>query len=211
VRLKVKICGITRLPDALGAVEAGADALGFMFYEGSKRHIAPTAAAKIIRALPPFVAKVGVFVNASAETVRAAVAECGLDTLQFHGEETAGFCAQFAPLKVVKAFRIQNAASLQVLPDYAVDGWLLDSYVPGQRGGTGERFNWELAAQAKELGRPILLAGGLTPENIADAIQQVWPYGVDVSSGVESAPGQKELGLVRQFVDIVRQMEQDLG
>ena len=157
MRTKVKICGITRLPDALAAVEAGADALGFMFYEGSKRHIAPAAAAHIIRALPPFVAKVGVFVNASAETVRAVVAECGLDTLQFHGEETPEFCRQFAPLKVVKAFRIQNAASLQPLPDYAVDAWLLDSYVAGQRGGTGERFNWDLACQAKELGRDAVL------------------------------------------------------
>lgn len=211
MRLKVKICGITRLPDALAAVEAGVDALGFMFYEGSKRFITPAAAAQIIRALPPFIAKVGVFVNASAETVRATVAECGLDTLQFHGEESADFCAQFAPLKVVKAFRIQNEASLQPLPDYAVDGWLLDSYVAGQRGGTGEKFNWELAAQAKELGRPVILAGGLTPENIADAIQQVWPFGVDVSSGVETAPGQKDIGLVRQFVSIVRQTEQELA
>lgn len=211
MRTKVKICGITRLPDALAAVEAGADALGFMFFEGSKRTIAPAAAVKIIRALPPFVAKVGVFVNASAETVRATVAECGLDTLQFHGEETPEFCHQFAPLKVVKAFRIQNAESLKPLPDYAVDAWLLDSYVAGQRGGTGEKFNWDLACQAKELGRPVVLAGGLTPENVADAVQQVWPFGVDVSSGVESAPGQKDAGLVRRFVEIVREMEQEIG
>lgn len=211
MRTKVKICGLTRLPDALAAVEAGADALGFMFFAGSKRNIAPATAAQIIRALPPFVAKVGVFVNASAETVRATIAECGLDTLQFHGEETPEFCRQFAPLKVVKAFRIQNADSLKPLPEYAVDAWLLDSYVAGQRGGTGEKFNWDLAAQAKELGRPVILAGGLTPENVADAVQQVWPYGVDVSSGVESAPGQKDAGLVRRFVEIVREMEQELG
>lgn len=208
---KVKICGITRLPDALAAVEAGADALGFMFYEGSKRNLSPAAAAAIIRALPPFVAKVGVFVNASAETVRAVVTECGLDTLQFHGEETPEFCRQFAPLKVIKAFRIQDAASLKPLPDFAVDAWLLDSYVAGQRGGTGERFNWELAAQAKELGRPVILAGGLTPENVADAVQQVWPFGVDVSSGVETAPGQKDAGLVQRFVGLVREMEQELA
>ena len=205
MRTKVKICGITRLPDALAAVEAGADALGFMFFEGSKRYITSAAAAQIIRALPPFVAKVGVFVNASAETVRAIIAECGLDTLQFHGEETPEFCRQFAPLKVVKAFRIQNAESLKPLPDYAVDAWLLDSHVPGLRGGTGEKFNWELACQAKELGRPVILAGGLTPENIADALQQVWPFGVDVSSGVESAPGLKDAALVRRFVEIVRE------
>ena len=205
MRTKVKICGITRLPDALAAVEAGADALGFMFFAGSKRNLAPAAAAQIIRALPPFVAKVGVFVNASAETVRAIIAECGLDTLQFHGEETPEFCRQFAPLKVVKAFRIQNAESLKPLPDYAVDAWLLDSHVPGLRGGTGEKFNWDLACQARELGRPVILAGGLTPENIADALQQVWPFGVDVSSGVESAPGLKDAGLVRRFVEIVRE------
>ena len=211
MRTKVKICGITRLPDALAAVEAGADALGFMFFEGSKRNIAPAAAAQIIHALPPFVAKVGVFVNASAETVRAVVAECGLDTLQFHGEETPEFCRQFAPLKVVKAFRIQNAESLKPLPDYAVDAWLLDSHVAGKRGGTGEKFNWDLACQAKELGRPVILAGGLSPENIADAVQQVWPFGVDVSSGVESAPGQKDAALVRRFVEIVREMEQEIG
>ncbi len=211
MRTKVKICGLTRLPDALAAVEAGADALGFMFFAGSKRHIAPAAAAQIIRALPPFVAKVGVFVNASAETVRAVVAECGLDTLQFHGEETPEFCRQFAPLKVVKAFSIQNAESLKPLPDYAVDAWLLDSYVAGQRGGTGEKFNWELACQAKDLGRPIILAGGLTPENIADAVQQVWPFGVDVSSGVETAPGEKSAELVRRFIEIVRSTEQELG
>jgi phosphoribosylanthranilate isomerase len=211
MRTKVKICGLTRLPDALAAVEAGADALGFMFFAGSKRFLQPADATKIIHALPPFVAKVGVFVNASADTVRATVAECGLDTLQFHGEETPEFCRQFAPLKVIKAFRIQNAESLKPLPDYAVDAWLLDSYVPGQRGGTGERFNWELAAQAKELGRPVILAGGLTPENVADAVQQVWPFGVDVSSGVEAAPGQKDTGLVRRFVGIVREMEQELA
>lgn len=211
MRTKVKICGITRLPDALAAVEAGADALGFMFFEGSKRNIAPADAAQIIHALPPFVAKVGVFVNASAEKVRAIVAQCGLDTLQFHGEETPEFCRQFTPLKVVKSFRIQNADSLKSLPNYAVDAWLLDSYVAGQRGGTGEKFNWDLACQAKELGRPVILAGGLSPENIADAVQQVWPFGVDVSSGVETAPGRKDTRLVQQFVEIVRMTERELG
>lgn len=211
MRTKVKICGITRLSDALTAAEAGADALGFMFYEGSKRHLTCAAATQIIHALPPFVAKVGVFVNASADTVRTTIAECGLDTLQFHGEETPEFCRQFAPFKVIKAFRIQNAESLKPLSDYAVDAWLLDSYVSGQLGGTGAKFNWELAAQAKELGRPVILAGGLTPENVADAVQQVWPFGVDVSSGVETAPGQKDAGLVRRFVDIIRDAERDLA
>ena len=128
--------------------------------------------------------------------------------LQFHGEETPEFCRQFAPLKVVKAFRIQNAASLQPLPDYAVDAWLLDSYVPGHRGGTGEKFNWELAAQAKELGRPVILAGGLSPENIADAMQQVWPFGVDVSSGVERTRGEKDPAKIEEFVARVRALQE---
>ena len=211
MRTKVKICGLTRLPDALAAVEAGADALGFMFFAESKRHITTTAAAQIIRALPPFVAKVGVLVNASAENVRATAAECGLDTLQFHGDESPEFCRQFAPLKVIKAFRIQNAKSLQALPDFATDAWLLDSFVGGQRGGTGASFDWALAADAKDLGRPVIVAGGLSPANVADAIQQSWPYAVDVSSGVETAPGVKDPDLVRRFIDIVREMEQELA
>lgn len=198
--LLVKICGITNLADAQAAVDAGADALGFMFYEPSARHITPAAAREIIAQLPPRVAKVGVFVNASAETIRRIAAECGLDTLQLHGEETLEFCAQFAPLKVWKAIRVRDESSLGALPDYKTDAWLLDSYVAGQKGGTGEKFNWELAIAAKDLGRPIILAGGLTPENIATAVRQVRPFGVDVSSGVESGPGKKDAAKVRAFI-----------
>ena len=207
--VKVKICGITHLDDALAAVEAGADALGFMFLEPSPRNISPAAAAKILRHLPPFVARVGVFVNASADTIRRVVAECGLNTVQLHGDETPEFCRQFAPLKIIKAFRIRDASSLTPLPRYETDAWLLDSFVPGKEGGTGATFNWELANQAKESGRPVILAGGLTPENVAEAVHEGWPYAVDVSSGVESSPGRKDAALVRAFVATVRGMEQE--
>jgi phosphoribosylanthranilate isomerase len=198
--VRVKICGITNLDDALAAVNAGADALGFMFYEKSPRNVPAKTAADIARQLPPFVAKVGVFVNASEETVRKTLAECGLDTLQFHGDETPEFCRRFAPFKVYKGFRVQNIESLQSLPTFRTDAWLLDSFAPDKPGGTGAKFNWDLAIEAKKLGRPIILAGGLTPENVADAVRKVQPYAVDVSSGVESSPGTKDHAKVKAFI-----------
>ncbi len=199
MHVRVKICGITRREDALAAVVAGADALGFMFYERSPRAVTVPAAAAICRALPPFVAKVGVFVDAAEAFIRETASECCLDTLQFHGRETPEFCGRFA-LPVIKAFRIGGPESLASLRDYATAAWLLDSFVPGQLGGTGARFNWALAAQAAQFGRPILLAGGLTPENVAEAIRQARPYAVDVSSGVESAPGRKDPAKISAFV-----------
>ena len=198
--LKVKICGVTNLEDAIAAVDAGADALGFMFYESSPRHVAVKVAADIICQLPPFVAKVGVFVNATEETVRRAIAECGIDTLQFHGDETPEFCRRFLPLKIYKAFRMENLESLGALPGYRTDAWLLDSFVEGKPGGTGAKFNWDLAVESKKLGRPIILAGGLTPENVADAVRKVRPFAVDVSSGVESSPGKKDHAKMRMFI-----------
>lgn len=197
--VRVKICGITSREDALTAVEAGADALGMMFYSQSPRHVSARVAAEITAVLPPFVAKVGVFVNPSAEEVLRAIAACGLDTLQFHGEETPEFCARFQ-LKVIKAFRIRGADSLRVLPAYRAATWLLDSYTPAQHGGTGATFNWDLAVEAKKLGQRILLAGGLTPENAAEAVRRVQPFALDVSSGVELAPGRKDAEEVRAFI-----------
>lgn len=197
--MRVKICGLTRREDALAAVAAGADALGFIFYEPSPRHLSLPAAAEIIRAVPPFVAKVGVFVDAEAAFIQRAVAECGLDTVQLHGAEPPEFCRQFA-VPVIKAFRIRDRDSLRALPAYDTVAWLLDSFVPGKPGGTGAQFNWDLAAEAKKLGCPIILAGGLTPENVAAAVAKVRPYAVDVSSGVESAPGRKDEAKVRAFI-----------
>ncbi len=207
MRVRIKICGITSVGDAQAAAEAGADAIGLMLWGPSKRFVTNTKAAEIVRSLPPFVSKVGVFVDATAEEVFRAVKEIGLDTVQLHGEETPEFCRQFAPLKVMKAFRVKNAASLATLTDYNTDAWLLDSYVAGEKGGTGAVFNWDLAVQAKDSGKPIVLAGGLTPENIAEAVHEVWPYAVDVSSGVESAPGKKDAEMIRRFVEAIRGIE----
>jgi len=197
--VKVKICGITNLEDALVAAEAGADALGFVFCEQSPRCVSIDAAAEIIRGLPPFLVKVGVFVNAPTDLVYRGIGQCGLNLLQFHGDETPEYCVQFG-LMSMKAFRIRDQNSLLDLPGYQTDAWLLDAYVPGTLGGTGQRFNWELAVQARDLGRPIFLAGGLTAENVGEAVRLVKPYAVDVSSGVESAPGKKDHEKVRAFI-----------
>jgi phosphoribosylanthranilate isomerase len=198
--IRVKICGITSLADAQAAVEAGADALGFNFYDKSPRFIPTAAAAEISRALPPFTLRAGVFVNPAGELVRRAIGECGLNLLQFHGDEPPVFCTQFG-LMSMKAFRVRDAGSLKELSKYPTDAWLLDSYSPDTYGGTGENFNWTLAIEAQKLGKPVFLAGGLTPENVVAAIRQVQPFGVDVSSGVESSPGRKDHAKVRAFIN----------
>jgi phosphoribosylanthranilate isomerase len=196
---RVKICGITNLADAQAVAEAGADALGFNFYEKSPRFISIAQAAEISKQLPPFVMRAGVFVNAPEDFVLRAIAEAGLTMLQFHGDEPPEFCAQFG-LMSMKAFRIRDEASLAELPKYATDAYLLDAFSPEARGGTGEKFNWDLAIEAQKFGKPIFLAGGLTPENVADAVRKVQPFGVDVSSGVESAPGKKDHAKVKAFI-----------
>ena len=201
--VKVKICGITNLADGMAAVEAGADALGFVFYDPSPRCITIEAASKLTRQLPPFVMRVGVFVNAPQHVVVHAIRECGLSLLQFHGDEAPEYCLQFG-LMSMKAFRIQDAASLQALRNYPTDAWLLDAYVADKPGGTGDTFNWNLALEAQKLGRPIFLAGGLTPENVAEAVRRARPYGVDVSSGVEAAPGRKDHAKIKAFVQAAK-------
>ncbi len=198
--VKVKICGLTNLADAQIAVEAGADLLGFVFYEKSPRQVTIPTAGAIARQLPSFVVKVGVFVNAPEELVVQAISACGLNVLQFHGDEPPEFCTQFGVMNL-KAFRVRDAASLAALPAYATtDGYLLDAYSHSGLGGTGEQFNWDLAIEAKKFGKPIFLAGGLTPENVAEAVRCVQPFCVDVSSGVEAAPGKKDAAKVRAFI-----------
>jgi phosphoribosylanthranilate isomerase len=195
----VKICGITTVDDAQAAVGAGADALGFVFYPPSPRYVTPERAAQLIQALPPFVTTVGLFVDMTLDTINEIAARCGLDRIQLHGHETPAFCRQVTR-PVIKAIRIKNAESLSSMPDYKVSAYLLDAYVEGALpGGTGASFSWELAARAKPHG-PVILAGGLTPENIAAAIAQIRPYGVDVSTGVERAPGIKDHRKMRQFI-----------
>jgi phosphoribosylanthranilate isomerase len=203
VDVKVKICGITNTKDAQTAAEAGADAIGLMFYTASPRHISVKAAAEVVRNLPPTVLRTGVFVDPNPEDVFAAIMACGLNLLQFHGAETPEFCQQFGIL-TMKAFRIQNAESLASLPSFGTDAFLLDSHVPGKAGGTGETFNWNFAIEAKKIGRPIFLAGGLTANNVAEAVQTVQPYGVDVSSGVETSPGIKDPEKIRAFITAAR-------
>jgi len=150
-----------------------------------------------------FCAKVGVFVDAPAGFISKAIENCGLDTLQFHGDESPKFCSQFG-LKTIKAFRIRDAKTLEELPKYDTSAWLLDSFVAEKFGGTGTKFNWELAKAANELGRPIILAGGLTPDNVAEAVRLVRPFAVDVSSGVESHPGRKAHAKIQAFIQAAR-------
>jgi len=197
--VKVKICGITSVGDAQAAEIAGADMIGLMFYQPSPRIIPLELAVEISRSVSPFVLKVGVFVNPDETDVVEAIRTCGLNLLQFHGEETPEFCTQFGVMSV-KAFRVRDADSLKTLTDYPTDAWLLDTYSKAGRGGTGEKFNWDLAVEASQLGKPIFLAGGLTPENVADAVARVNPFAVDVSSGVESAPGKKDPAKVKAFI-----------
>ena len=208
--IKVKICGITNPQDAAVVVEAGADLLGMVFFEGSPRNVTPAQAALICREVPPHVLRVGLFVNASPALVQEAMASCTLQMLQFHGDETPRFCRQFG-LMTMKAFRVSGPATLASLQDYPTEAWLLDAYVKGKFGGTGRTFDWQLAAQAARMGTPVFLAGGLTSENIGEAIQTVRPYGVDVSGGVESAPGRKDPAKVRAFVAAARRASESIA
>ncbi len=203
MKTRVKICGLTSVADGLAAAAAGADLIGLMFYEQSPRQISVATAAEIARALPPHVQRVGVFVNPTEDLVLRAIGECGLSLLQFHGEEPSDFCTQFG-LMSLKALRLRDAESLKTLAQYHTDAYLLDAYSAAGRGGTGEQFDWELAVAAQQYGKPIFLAGGLTPENVAAAVRQVQPFAVDVSSGVESAPGRKDAAKVQAFINAVR-------
>ena len=195
----VKICGITSEADALAAAEAGADAIGLMFYEDSPRHVTLEQAKAISAALPQHVMRGGVFVNAEEAFVHQALTECMLNILQFHGDETPEECSRY-PVMTLKAFRVQGEATLAELEAYPSAGYLLDAYVKDALGGTGATFNWDLAVRAQEFGKPIFLAGGLTPENVAEAVRKVQPFGVDVSSGVEIEPGRKDAEQMRTFV-----------
>jgi phosphoribosylanthranilate isomerase len=204
----VKICGITNDADARVAAEAGADALGFVFYRRSPRHVEPQGAARIICRLPPHLVKVGVFVDAAPDLVVEAITRCGLNIVQFHGNEPPEYCTQFGVMSM-KAFRVRDSASLGEIEAYRTDALLLDAYDPASPGGTGQKFNWELAIEARRFGRPIFLAGGLTPENVGEAVRVVQPYGVDVSSGVETSPGRKDALKVREFIHAAKEARRE--
>ncbi|GFN23456.1 phosphoribosylanthranilate isomerase [Thermanaeromonas sp. C210] len=198
--VRVKICGIKTWEDARSALDAGAHVLGFVFAP-SPRRIHPERAREIITRLPPFVTTVGVFVNEPRYSLLEIASFCRLDVLQLHGDEPPEYCRGLFH-RLIKAIRVKDIGSLDLIPKYRVDAFLLDAFVPGQAGGTGHTFNWEIARRAKELGSPIILAGGLTPENVAEAIRQVRPYAVDVSSGVETN-GQKDPVKIARFMEAV--------
>ena len=203
--IKIKICGITNLEDAGVAVEAGADALGFVFYSQSPRCIESAIAKRIIAQLPPFVIPVGVFVNHDQETIRNVFDECGLAFAQLHGEETPTFCESLGR-PVLRALRLRDRGSLLALAEYkgrmGVRGFIVDAFSTQAYGGTGQTVDWSLAREVAQAA-PILLAGGLTANNVQEAIRQVQPYGVDVSSGVEKSPGQKDHEKIRTFTQAV--------
>jgi phosphoribosylanthranilate isomerase len=205
---RIKICGITRPEDAQHAAALGADAIGLVFYAPSPRAVTATQACAVVAALPPFVTTVGLFVDASAEEVRAVLDEVPLDLLQFHGDESPEFCARFAR-PYIKAIRMREGVDLaqQAAHFASARGLLLDAYRPGVPGGTGEVFAWERVPAG--LARPIVLAGGLNPANVGEAIQQVRPYAVDVSGGVEADKGIKDAAKMTAFVSAVRQADQD--
>ena len=186
-RTRVKICGLTRAEDALAAAQAGADAVGLVFFAKSPRAVEAAQAREVLAALPPFVTSVGLFVDAESEFVRETLAAVPLDLLQFHGDESEAYCAGFGR-PWIKALRVRPGLDLgrevQRYGEAGARGLLLDTYEPGRPGGTGQRFDWGLIPHA--LGPNIILAGGLSPENVAEAIRAVRPYGVDVSGGVEA-------------------------
>ena len=205
---QVKICGITNTVDALVAAEAKADLLGFVFYPLSPRYVNPTQARQItaaVRNASDFVRLVGVFVDENPGTVRELMSCCDLDYAQLHGTEPPEIIATLMDqgVKVIKGFRVRDVTSLTELERYRATAYLLDTYVLAQPGGTGKTFDWRLAAKVKEHG-PLLLAGGLTPDNVVESIHTADPWGVDVSTGVESAPGRKDHDRLRRFISAVK-------
>ncbi len=196
--VKVKICGITNPKDARLAVEAGADALGFIFVEGTPRYITPAAAAAIIRQLPPFITPVGVFWDHPPGHVKAVAEAAGLLALQFHGTEPPEALVDYR-LPVIKTIKVGSAADLAQLDAYQVTAFLLDSPARWSEGEAREPIQWELARKAGKKGR-VILSAGLTPDNVAAAIRIARPYGVDVNSGVEGRPGKKDPDKVRRFI-----------
>jgi phosphoribosylanthranilate isomerase len=204
---KIKICGTTNKHDALMAAEFGADMLGFIFHRHSKRYVEPKIAEDIINELSPSISKVGVFVDEDAKKVLKIAQDAGLDSLQFHGDETPEYCRQFkGKYKVIKAFRLKDKASLQKINDYDADFYLLDTFDKDSHGGTGKMFDWKILEDFEFL-KPVMLSGGLDPDNVGPAIIEVAPYGVDVASGVEASPGRKDAALLKRFILNVRKAD----
>lgn len=198
--VKVKICGITNLEDALYAASHGADALGFVFYKKSPRYIKPEKAREIIKYLPKTITKVGVFVNAREATVRKITDNLKLDVLQFHGDESEDFCSRFRDFKMIKAFRVKDEIDLAELSNYGVWAYLFDSFSEEKFGGTGKRFNWKTLSCLKSLKKTIFLSGGLNPGNVKKALRAFSANWVDASSSLEIYPGKKDSVKIRKFI-----------
>lgn len=198
--VKVKICGITNIDDAMAAADFGADALGFVFFKKSPRYISPANAKKIIKKLHPFISTVGVFVNEDKKTIEKIVSQTGINAIQLHGDEPPKACN--LPKPVIKAIRVKSIENLELISKYKdkVSAFLLDAYTPDAFGGTGQIFNWDIAVEARQFGR-VILAGGLTPGNIEKAVRFVHPYAVDVSSGVEKEKGKKDHKKMKLFIE----------
>ncbi|HVF90238.1 MAG TPA: phosphoribosylanthranilate isomerase [Blastocatellia bacterium] len=213
-RVRVKVCGVRSLPEARAAIDAGADAIGFNFWRESPRYIEPAEAHAVIASLPPFVSRVGVFVNEEADHIEGIATSVGLDAIQLHGDETRDFCRRLRLIDklkgvaFIKAVRVETEADVEGIWAYPVGAILLDSKKRGAYGGTGERFDWRLAVRAAEFA-PIILAGGLKVENVREAIGSVRPFAVDVCSGVESSPGVKDFGRMRAFIAEVEKANRD--
>ena len=202
---KVKICGITSFDDAISAAKFGADALGFVFYPKSPRYINIKDASLIMRKLPPFISRVGLFVNPDRELIFKILDSCELDIIQLHGDESPEFCNEL-PKRVIKAIRVKDSSFLDLISKYKnCSGILLDAFSPDSYGGTGKTFSWDILKEVKK-NIPIILAGGLNEKNIKIAIKKVQPYGVDVSSGVESSPGKKDHQKMKNFIRIVKEI-----
>jgi phosphoribosylanthranilate isomerase len=208
VMIRVKVCGITNLEDALAAVGAGADMLGFNFYERSPRHVTTEEARHIIEKMPEGLLTVGVFVNeAGPEAVEHKALEAGVGAVQLHGDETPEFCAGLRGLMTIKALRVGPDYGVERAALFGTDAVLLDAFAAGAWGGTGKTFDWSVARRTREAVAKLFLAGGLTPENVAEAVNVVRPFAVDVCSGVETSPGRKSFQLMRRFVEQVREAE----
>ena len=208
-RVRVKICGITNWPDARRAVAEGADLLGFNFYTGSPRYVAPAKAKRIVRRLPKKISAVGVFVNESEQKMLEIARAVGLDTLQLHGDETPAMVARLKrSFPVIKAIRVKGPASVAKIGKFDATAFLLDGFEAKRRGGTGKTFAWEIARQAAKNGR-IFLAGGLTPENVGEAIRSARPYAVDVCSGVEARPGKKDPARIKNLMRAAKEAQKN--
>jgi len=200
--IKVKVCGITNLEDAIKSIELGADALGFIFYKKSKRYITPGKAKRIIKELPPFVSKVGVFVNSSLDDIVKISNTTGISAIQLHGDESQAFCNRLK-LPVIKTIRVKDRINKQSVESFQAQAILFDTYKDNEYGGTGISFDWRIISKSR-INNNIILSGGLNPDNVAKAVNIVKPYAVDVSSGVEKEPGVKDHRKIKKFIEAVK-------